>query len=475
MRRRLFNTAAAAIAVASLGIGGVASGLRPAHAAPHTIHISWFDWPPAHAMQQLADQYSRQYPSVKVVVDTVPIGQWYSNNFNQFKAHKTNFAAAVMDSQWLGEAVTNRYVRELTPWLKQNLNVRDFYPYLFAAYSQYPQRLAGETGALNLNRGHFYGIPWEADAQGFAYRKDLFNDPANQKAFLARYHYKLAIPQSMGQVVDIADFFTRPAKGLYGIAVHEQTGYDAASEAFMGWAWNFGADIWNAGTGQIDGYVNSPRAVQALTRLAHLTQKDVPPHSDQDFIGEVDAAMTAGKVAMIQSWWGGMSGLLGTQHNALGANVPQIESKLGFFNFPGETYQGLHSQWAPLGGMGLSVSAFASQADQSAVLAFARWFQQPGQQVQWYKLGGGATSKSVLTSAGFAAAEPWNAVQAQSYTFVKDFWNVPEYASMLTVQTNDINAAMNGRMSPAAALNDIAKQQAATLRKSGQYPYYANH
>ena len=475
MRRKLFYMATGAIALSSLAIGGGASGLRPAHAAPHAVHISWFDWPPAHAMQQLADQYSRQNPSIKVVVDSVPLGQWYSNNFNQFKAHKTNFAAAVMDSQWIGEAVTNRYVREITPWLKQNLNVRDFYPYLFAAYSQYPQRLAGETGALNLNRGHFYGIPWEADAQGFAYRKDLFNDPANQKAFLARYHYRLAVPQSMDQLVDIADFFTRPAKGLYGIAVHEQTGYDAAASTFNGWAWNYGADIWNAGTGQIDGYVNSPRAVQALTRLTHLTQRDVPPHSDQDFIAEVNAAMVAGKVAMIESWWGGCPGCWAPSTMRWAAACPRSRASSVSSTSPARP-----TRASTASGHRWAAWASRSRPSRRRRIRMRCWTSPAGSSSRASRSSG--TSWAAVPPASRCSPAPdsprpsrGTRLQAQSYTFVKDFWNVPEYASMMTVQTNDINAAMNGRMSPAAALNDIAKQQAATLRKSGEYPYYANH
>lgn len=469
----LSRVVAAAALLSCLGVSSLSAGAHAARTATRTLHISWFQWPPAQVLQSLANEYSRQHAGIQIVVDAVPLSQWYSNNFDQFKQHKTNFVGAILDSQWLGEAVTNHYIQELTPWLRQNLNVRDFYPYLFAAYSQYPQRLPGETGALNLNHGHFYGIPWESDAMGFAYRKDWFNDPANQRAFYAHYHYKLGVPQTMDQIVDIANFFTNAKAGTYGIAVHEQTGYDAASETFNGWCWNYGGDLWNAATGQIQGYINSPRCVHALSRLAHLTRFDSPPDSSQNFINEVVAAMTSGKVAMIQNWWGGMSGLLNTRDNALGKSVSQIESKLGFFNFPGQTYQGITSHWSPLGGMGLSISAFASPADQAAMLDFARWFETPAVQVQWYQLGGGPTSKAVLTSRAFLSAEPWNAAQSQSYTFVKDFWNVPQFSAMLTVETNDINSAMNGKMSPRQALDDIAAQQAAVLRASHEYPYYS--
>lgn len=475
MTRTYLARAASAALLTSCLAACTLTGSALAAPAPRTLHITWFAWPPAVELQQLGNLYASQHPGVAIKVDAVPLNDWHDYNFNQFKAHRTNFVAAVMDSQWLGEAVSGGHVLELSSWLKQNLRVTDFYPYLFAAYSQYPQRLPGETGVLNLNHGHFYGIPWEADAMGFAYRKDWFSDPANQKAFMARYHHPLAVPQSMDQIVEIADFFTNPAKGRYGIAVHEQPGYDAASETFNSWCWNYGGDLWDPITGQINGYINSARCQHALTLLDHLTINDSPPNSGNNFIAEVDADMTGGKVALIQNWWGGMGGLLATQGNTLGKTVPQIESKLGFFNMPGEAYQGLSARWTALGGMGLSISSYAPKADQAAMLGFAKWFLSTPVQTLWYKGGGAPASTLILNSPGFLSAEPWNPVQAQSYTFVKDFWNMPEYSQMLIEQTALVNASMIGKLSPKDALNRIATFQAGILRKTGEYPYYNTH
>lgn len=473
MKIRTARAALAATLISCLSVGMVAADTRAA--SVQTLHITWFNWPPATALQQLGDQYGQEHPGIRIVVDAVNVNQWYSNNFNQFKKHKTSFAAAVLDSQWLGQAVKEGDILELTPWIRQNLNYRDYYPYLFAAYSQYPQRQPGETGSLDLRHGHFYGIPWQADAHGFAYRKDLFNDPTNQRDFLARYHHKLDVPQNMDQIVEIADFFTNRTKGLYGIAVHEQTGYDAAAETFNAWCWNYGGDIWNSATAQVEGYVNSPRCVHALDQLSHLTRLDSPPGASGDFIAEVTATMNQGKVAMIENWWGGMSGLLDPKASTLGKSVAEINSKIGYFNIPGETYQGVYSRYTPLGGMGLAVSAYAPSADQAAILAFAKWFQTPRIQTEWYQKGGSPTSRTVLNSPGFLAAAPYNAAESISYTFVKDFWNVPEFNQLLPVLTNNVNAAMNGKMTAKAALDGVAQTQASVLRATHNYPYYKNH
>src|SRR5581483_8305135 len=65
-------------------------------------------------------------------------------------------------------------------------------------------------------RRQIYADPCEADAVGFAYRKDLFEDPKEKADFKAKYKYDLAPPKTWPQLRDIAEFFTRPDKKLYG-------------------------------------------------------------------------------------------------------------------------------------------------------------------------------------------------------------------------------------------------------------------
>jgi len=455
-------------------IASAGSGLHPAKAAMRTLHIAWFEFTPADILNQLGTQYGQEH-GVQIVVDRPPLSQWYTSVFNQFAAHKTSFAAAALDSQWIGQAVNDHDVPELTTWLKQNLTVTDFDPYLFASYSQYPQRLPGTTGSLDLVHGHFYGVPWFADAKMWVYRKDWFADPANQTAFKAKYGYALGVPKSMDQIVDIADFFTNPTKGTYGIATHEQTGYDAAAETFLPWCWNYGGNIWNPTTGAVQGYVNSDRCVHALQLVDHLTQKDSPPGSGSNFIAEVTKDFNQGKVAMIESWlccFGGGGSLFDPKASTLGKTAAEIGQKVGFFNYPGQTYKGVTSRVAPLGGMGLSLSAYASAADQKAILGFVKWFLTPRIQKEWFQGGATPTSKSILSSAAFKGAQPWNSLTGQALSMTRDFWNMPEYSTMLKVMNDEINASMNGQVDAKTALDRIARKQASILSGSGRYSAY---
>ena len=69
---------------------------------------------------------------------------------------------------------------------------------------------------LNQYRGSTYGVSLDGDFQTWVYRTDLFNDAAEQKAFKDKYGYDLAPPRTWKQLDEIAPFFHRPDKGLFG-------------------------------------------------------------------------------------------------------------------------------------------------------------------------------------------------------------------------------------------------------------------
>jgi len=56
-------------------------------------------------------------------------------------------------------------------------------------------------------RGKVYGLPYYTFTMGYFYRYDLFNDLGEKRAFQARYHYPLDIPNTYEQLADIAEFF----------------------------------------------------------------------------------------------------------------------------------------------------------------------------------------------------------------------------------------------------------------------------
>jgi multiple sugar transport system substrate-binding protein len=74
-----------------------------------------------------------------------------------------------------------------------------------------PQRSA-------VYQGEYRGIPIHANVMFGVYRKSLFEDPKNQKAFESTYGYELRQPRTLQEVEDIASFFTKPP--MYGLTAN---------------------------------------------------------------------------------------------------------------------------------------------------------------------------------------------------------------------------------------------------------------
>src|SRR5690606_37848270 len=128
------------------------------------------EWPPAQALEDFANaEYTTERPNVTVEVNTVPNANWHDAMFTQFAARQTDFDIAILDSQHIGEAVTNGNIVELTEFIEGNIETDAFDPYLLAAYGQYPQ---AETGKRDESAS-MYGLPLLGDRWRRIYRKDL--------------------------------------------------------------------------------------------------------------------------------------------------------------------------------------------------------------------------------------------------------------------------------------------------------------
>ena len=57
-------------------------------------------------------------------------------------------------------------------------------------------------------------------------------------------------------------------------------------------------------------------------------------------------------------------------------------------------------------------------------------------QKEWAKVGGYTCNTNVLKTEEFLKATPYNPAFSESMKFVKDFWNIPAYAALLTPSQN---------------------------------------
>ncbi len=406
------------------------------------LTILWAQWDPADFLQEIGNMYEQE-TGIKVNVIQEPWGSFGDLFFTEMAAKGTSYDMVVGDSQWLGQGATQGHYVNMTDFLVGEGIDKTVTEATLTYYGEYP------TGS-----GQYWAFPTEGDADGWAYRMDLFEDPDNMAAFQAEYGYELAPPETYAQLMDIARFFTRPDEGLYGVAIYTQADYDALTMGVENTMFSWGAN-WQDENNNVMGIVNSDRAIEAVEFYRELYDCCQAPGLSNAFFAEVNDAFISGQVAMGMNYFAFFPAL------ASPATNPYAEST-GYFVNPAGPYGDQH---AALGGQGMSIISYISPERQEASNDFIRWFAQEEIQKEWAALGGYTCNINVLNSPEFLEIAPYNAAFAETMTFVKDFWNVPVFGELLQVVQAELGAyIVGGEGTAKEAMDKIAEQHDRILR-----------
>ncbi len=406
------------------------------------LTILWAQWDPADFLQEIGNMYEQE-TGIKVNVIQEPWGSFGDLFFTEMAAKGTSYDMVVGDSQWLGQGATQGHYVNMTDFLVGEGIDKTVTEATLTYYGEYP------TGS-----GQYWAFPTEGDADGWAYRMDLFEDPDNMAAFQAEYGYELAPPETYAQLMDIAKFFTRPDEGLYGVAIYTQADYDALTMGVENTMFSWGAN-WQDENNNVMGIVNSDRAIEAVEFYRELYDCCQAPGLSNAFFAEVNDAFISGQVAMGMNYFAFFPAL------ASPATNPYAEST-GYFVNPAGPYGDQH---AALGGQGMSIISYISPERQEASKDFIRWFAQEEIQKEWAALGGYTCNINVLNSPEFLEIAPYNAAFAETMTFVKDFWNVPVFGELLQVVQAELGAyIVGGEGTAKEAMDKIAEQHDRILR-----------
>jgi len=422
---------------------GVAGWGEPA--SSEELTILWGEWDPANYQQELANQYTAQ-TGVTVTVQTTPWPDFQTKAFTEFNAHGDSYDLVVGDSQWLGEGSTQGHYVELTDFIKAH-DVGDIMtPASMTYYAEYPK-----------GSGRYWAVPLEADAIGWAYRKDWFEDPTEQANFKAKYGYELAAPKTWKELRDIAEFFHRPnaTPPRYGVAIYTETSADGTIMGYMSALFSYGGELGDYRTCAVDGLINSPAAIETLELYKEL-YSFTPPDWANAVNTHDNLAITEGLAAMSMNFFAFLPALLNPSINPNAAGT-------GFFASPaGPTGK----QFTALGGQGISIVSYSKK--QEAAKKFLEWLIRDETQEKWADLGGYTADAHILESAKFRAATPYNEAFYQSLFMVKDFWAVPYYSELLDQMNKRIGPFIVTNQGTAKkALDGLASDWKTTIAKHG--------
>ena len=408
------------------------------------LTIFWAEWDPANQLQELANMYTEE-SGVEVVVETTPWPDFLTKTFTEFAAKGTSFDIVVGDSQWLGAGVKGGHYVEMTDFFAKYGVDKSMTEGTVVAYAEYPK-----------GSKRYWAIPTEGDADGWAYRKDWFEDPKEKAAFKAKYGYELDVPKTWAQLHDVAEFFHRPGQGRYGLSIYTQKDYDALTMGIENVLWSYGGSLGDMSTYQVEGLLNSKGSVEAIEFYKSLYQF-TPPDWGNTFFIEGNQAITQGQVSMAMNYFAFFPALTNPKINPHAANT-------GYFANPA----GPKGRYAALGGQGMSINAHISDEQKKLAWDFLQWFIKEENQYKWAEVGGFTCNANVLKSNAFLNATPYNRAFMESMFMVKDFWANPEYADLLeSMQRNLHEYVVADKGTAQQALDNIASDWTATFKKYG--------
>jgi multiple sugar transport system substrate-binding protein len=418
---------------------------EPEAGACQELTIWWAQWDPANYLQEIGKLYEQE-TGIKVNVVQEPWGSYYNRVSAEWAARGTGFDMVVGDSQWIGQAVTEGHYVDLTDFLTSTGLKDSVTEATLKYYGEYPP-----------DSGEYYAYPTEGDANGWAYRTDLVDNPDEKAAFKAEYGYEYSVPpKDYKEFVDMSKFFSRPDQDIYGAAVYTQKDYDAITMGFQNALFTYGCD-WNEDY-KVDGVLNKPECVEALEAYKALYDSG-PPGNTNSFFPEMNDYFINGKAVFAMNYFAFLPALANQGTN------PNYYDKVGFFSNPKGPGG---AQFASLGGQGISINSYISDEQKQCALDFIKWFGQDEIQMKWAELGGYTCNKKALASEAFLKAAPYNPAFAETMGMVKDFYNIPIYGQLLpSAQAALSNYVVGGQGTAQEALDTIAKEHEQIFKDAG--------
>jgi multiple sugar transport system substrate-binding protein len=415
------------------------------------LQILWADWEPARALQSLSEEYTAM-TGVKVkVIRKSWDGAFTDAAFSEFRNRADNYDILIGDSQWLGIGVVGRHYLELTDWMPNHIPMGQIVPSALKWYSEWPQ---------GSNR--YYAVPCEADAMGWVYRRDLFENPSHQTAFQAFLTSKgvaafpLAVPTTWEELKWIAAYFHEKVPGVEGVALPTSRKYDMATMSFEQILWAFGGEFGDYANNRVS--IHSPESVAALQYFTDLLKSASSGGRNMSY-GDVTAQIVSGHAAMACTFFAFFPSLTSPMSN------PDFYDKLGFFNAPGhKDAQGVIRRATSLGGQGMSINAHVSVKRQQLAKEFLAWFSRKDVQQKWAARGGITANRLVLQSDEFRSAAPYNGLFEEAFSLMKDFWSVPEFGDLMEVTQREICAVIQQGKTPTQSVKTIQTEHERILK-----------
>ncbi|MCF6335601.1 MAG: sugar ABC transporter substrate-binding protein [Spirochaetales bacterium] len=396
----------------------------------------------------MADQFSdyikvmskefKEETGAEVRVDILGYVELKQKVAQDFATGSAQYDLVTMDIVWTGQFEKEGWSKDLTQWIardKVEIDYDDIVPVLWV------------MGSWN---GRQIGYPMSGYGNSLIYRKDLFEDAAEKAAFKAQYGYELAVPETMDQLGDIAEFFTRPDENMYGLVANGARG-PAVAQDWMEYMRGFGGQVINS-KGEVT--VNSKESVAALEFFVRMFDEWAPPGAIGYWWDDRESAYRTGQAVMQSSWSIGRAGYEDE-------SISLVVGKTGMAVTP--RVEG-HNPGLGVGGWGVAINADSSDKNAEIAWEFIKYITGKDAQKEWLRNGGAPIRYSTLKDAELNREMPWlENILAIFQEGDGDYRpRVPEYSGIQDILGLRINQAITHELGAKEAL-DLAAEEIKAL------------
>lgn len=379
----------------------------------------------------LAEDFGKM-TGAKVEVDILGYTELYQKITQDFATNTAEYDLITVDIVWSGEFAKNGWTSDLTDWInrdKAEIDYNDILPV---------------TWTLGSWDGKQVAFPMAGYANSLIYRKDLFEDPKEKADFKAKYGYELNTPQTMDQLRDIAEFFTRPDKNMYGLVANGARG-PAVAQDWMEYMRGFGAQVVDSNGNVL---VDSPESIASLQLFVDIFDKWAPPGAIGYWWDDRETAYRTGQAVMQSSWSIARAGYENEEISLVAgktgmAVTPRVKGADALYGF---------------GGWGVGINA--DSAEQEAAWAFIKYITGKEAQKAWMLNDGAPIRRSTLTDPELKKEMPWlgeilTVFENGDGDYRPRFPQATEIQSILGLR---VNQAITHELTAEQALKEAAKE-----------------
>ncbi|WP_320128489.1 sugar ABC transporter substrate-binding protein [uncultured Sphaerochaeta sp.] len=334
----------------------------------------------ADYLNQLAKSFNEK-TGANVKVDVIGYVELYQKITQDYASGTKLYDLATVDIMWSGEFAQKGYTMDLTDLIakdKTEINTDDIIPVMWKIGSWDGKQIA---------------YPMAGYANSLIYRKDLIEDPTEQKNFKAKYGYDLTVPTTLTQLKDIAQFFTRPDQNLYGLVANGARG-SAVAQDWMEYMRAFGGSLFDK-DGKVS--INSKEAKASLEFFVSIFDKYAPPGAIGYWWDDRETSYRIGQSAMESSWSIARAGYEDPE-------ISKVVGKTGMTALPKiETKDSLYG----VGGWGIGINNDIDAQKKDASWAFIKYITSQAEQKEWMMHDGAPIRYSTLNDPELLKAKPW--------------------------------------------------------------------